>query len=159
MSDETGGKPAPKKRGPKPIEIDLEQVERLASRGLGPTQIARSLGISWSTLDRNRKKKAELDDIIKKGQARGVQMVTDALMESATSGNVTAQIFYLKNRDHENWKDRHDVQVGGTVSISDALTAARGRALPQAYPTAKTIEHEPAEAGRNASKTDEEDDA
>ena len=39
----------PKKSGRKPIVIDLDKVEQLAARGLGPTQIARALGISWDT--------------------------------------------------------------------------------------------------------------
>ena len=69
-------------------------------------------------------------------------MVTDALMQSATEGNVTAQIFYLKNRDTEHWKDRTDVNVATKVSISDALDAARGRALPQAYHEAPVIDHD-----------------
>ena len=70
-------------------------------------------------------------------------MVTDALMQSATEGNVTAQIFYLKNRDSEHWKDRTDVNVETKVSISDALDAARHRALPHAAPKGPIIEHKP----------------
>ena len=120
----------------------MAEVERLASRGLGPTQIARALGVSWSTIDRNRKRSEEFDDVIKRGKARGVQMVTDALMQSATEGNVTAQIFYLKNRDTENWKDRTDVNVATKVSISDALAAARDRVLPTADLKAKIIDHD-----------------
>lgn len=69
-------------------------------------------------------------------------MVTDALMQSATEGNVTAQIFYLKNRDTENWKDRTDVNVATKVSISDALAAARDRALPNTDLKAKVIDHD-----------------
>ena len=69
-------------------------------------------------------------------------MVTDALMQSATEGNVTAQIFYLKNRDTENWKDRTDVNVATKVSISDALAAARDRALPISDHGAKVIDHD-----------------
>ena len=67
-------------------------------------------------------------------------MVTDALMQSATEGNVTAQIF-TKNRDSEHWKDRTDVNVATKVSISDALDAARGRALTQAQHGAPVIDH------------------
>ena len=137
-----GDKNPPKKPGRKRIDLDMAEVERLASRGLGPTQIARSLGVSWSTIDRNRKRSAEFDEVIKKGKARGISMVTDALMQSATEGNVTAQIFYLKNRDSEHWKDRTDVNVATKVSISDALDAARGRALTQAQHGAPVIDHD-----------------
>ena len=35
-----------KKVGRKRIELDLEQVENLAARGLGTSQIARAMGVS-----------------------------------------------------------------------------------------------------------------
>ncbi len=57
-----------KKGGRKKIVLDLEQVENLASRGLGTTQIARALGVSWDTIDRNRKRSAEFEDCFKKGK-------------------------------------------------------------------------------------------
>ena len=68
MSDET--KKPTKKVGRKRIELDYAEVERLAARGLGSTQIARALGVSWSTIQRNRKRSAEFDDIIKRGKVR-----------------------------------------------------------------------------------------
>ena len=43
------------------------------------------------------------------GEAKGIARVTGYLMNSAREGNVTAQIFYLKNRDPENWKDRRHI--------------------------------------------------
>ena len=55
----------PKKVGRKRIDLDLEKVERLAAQGLGTTQIARALGVSWSTIDRNRKRSANFEDAIK----------------------------------------------------------------------------------------------
>ena len=51
--------------------------------------------------------------------------VTNSLFESANSGNVTAQIFYLKNRDTTNWMDR--VETNHTLSIGSALDNARLR--------------------------------
>ncbi len=55
-----------KKVGRKRINLDLEQVENLASRGLGTTQIARALGVSWSTIDRNRKRSGAFEDAYKR---------------------------------------------------------------------------------------------
>ena len=138
-------KKTPKKVGRKRIDIDYAEVERLAARGLGSTQIARALGVSWSTIDRNRKRSAEFDDIIKRGKVRGIAMVTDALLESATGGNVTAQIFYLKNRDGERWQDRTNIAHEHKVSIRDAMDAARARPVPNRYPETKIIEGKAAE--------------
>ena len=111
--------------GRKRIEIDPKKVRELASRGLGPTQIARALGVSWHTIDKNRKRSKEFNEAIENGKAEGLAEVTNSLFESANSGNVTAQIFYLKNRDTSNWMDR--VETNHTLSIGSALDNARLR--------------------------------
>ena len=117
----------PKKSGRKPIKIDLEQVENLASRGLGNSQIARALGVSWDTIDRNRKRSADFEDALKRGKARGLAQVTNALFESATEKNsVVAQIFYLKNQDPKIWKDRVE-NVHATIDLNQVLTGAKDR--------------------------------
>ncbi len=115
-----------KKGGRKKIDIDLEQVENLASRGLGTTQIARALGVSWNTIDRNRKRSVDFEDAIKRGKAKGLAQVTNSLFTSATDGNVTAQIFYLKNQDAKTWKDRVE-NVHATINLNDVLSGAKER--------------------------------
>tara|TARA_R100000458_G_C8248037_1_gene225513 strand:- start:607 stop:1095 length:489 start_codon:yes stop_codon:yes gene_type:complete len=120
-------KSKPKKPGRKPIKIDIDKVEQLAAQGLGPTQIARALGVSWDTYNKNKKRSSELSDAIKRGEAKGLAEVTNALFSSAQGGNVTAQIFYLKNRDTTNWMDR--VETNHTLSIGSALDNARLRTL------------------------------
>ena len=115
-----------KKVGRKRINLDLEQVENLASRGLGTTQIARALGVSWDTIDRNRKRSADFEDALKRGKARGLAQVTNSLFTSATDGNVTAQIFYLKNQDPKTWKDRVE-NVHATINLNDVLSGAKER--------------------------------
>jgi len=116
-----------KKSGRKPIKIDLEQVENLASRGLGNSQIARALGVSWDTIDRNRKRSADFEGALKRGKARGLAQVTNALFESATEKNsVVAQIFYLKNQDPKIWKDRVE-NVHATIDLNQVLSGAKDR--------------------------------
>jgi len=117
----------PKKPGRKRIELDLEQVENLASRGLGTTQIARALGVSWNTIDRNRKRLGEFEEALKRGKARGLAQVTNALFESATEKNsVVAQIFYLKNQDPKIWKDRVE-NVHATIDLNQVISGAKNR--------------------------------
>ena len=93
-----------KKVGRKRINLDLEQVENLASRGLGTTQIARALGVSWDTIDRNRKRSAEFEDALKRGQAKGLATVTNSLFTSATDGKRYSPDILFKNQDPKNWK-------------------------------------------------------
>lgn len=94
------------KAGKPRIEIDLERVTELASRGLSQEQIASALGISERTLRNRKTDDAAFADAIKKGQALGIEEVANALFDNAKGGNVTAQIFFLKAR--AKWKDRHE---------------------------------------------------
>jgi hypothetical protein len=125
MSDKEVKKP--KKPGRKKIIVDPVTVEQLAAQGLGTVQIARAMGISWDTLDRNKRQKAEIADAIKKGKAKGLAKVTNSLFKSANSGNVTAQIFYLKNQDADTWSDRQE--VNHNLNIKELLESANQRII------------------------------
>lgn len=117
----------PKKAGRKRIELDLDQVETLAARGLGTSQIARAMGVSWDTIDRNRKRSADFEGALKRGKAKGLAQVTNALFESATEKNsVVAQIFYLKNQDPKIWKDRVE-NVHATLDLNQVIDGAKTR--------------------------------
>lgn len=95
------------------ISVDYEQVETLAGQGLSKKEIAYCIGIGRSTLYEKQKTDQDFLDAIKKGRAAGLQTVTNALMSNAIDGNVTAQIFYLKNRSPENWQDRRNTEITG----------------------------------------------
>jgi hypothetical protein len=41
---------------------------------------------------------------------------------------VTAQIFWLKNRQPDKWRDKQDLELSGGVSLADAIAEARKRA-------------------------------
>ena len=88
-----------------------EQVEKLAGLGLTMKQLARCIGIGESTLYRYMNTKRELRESLKRGRAKGLSLVANALHQNALSGNVVAQIFYLKNRSPEQWQDRRELQV------------------------------------------------
>ena len=84
------------------------------------------MGVSWNTIDRNRKRSVDFEDAIKRGKAKGLAQVTNSLFTSATDGNVTAQIFYLKNQDAKTWKDRVE-NVHATINLNDVLSGAKER--------------------------------
>ena len=86
------------------IEVNLEQVERLAAQGMTMEQIAYSLGIGESTLYAKKAKNKEIAEAIKKGKAKGIAKITNALFENASKGNLGAQCFFLKNQ--AGWTDR-----------------------------------------------------
>jgi hypothetical protein len=129
------GKMPSGKPGRKKIIIDAEQVEMLASQGLGIMDICRTLGIGWDTFNKNRKRKKEISDALEKGKAKGMKVATFKLMEQIHDGNFQAIQFYLKNRSPDEWSDRQEVKH--TLNLKDALTHASNRIIQ-----GETIEHE-----------------
>ena len=101
----------------------LEKTERLAAQGLTQVQISACLGINAATLIDKKRHYSNFSKAIKNGRAKGVGTITNALFESAVKGSVPAQIFYLKNRDQENWSDvqAHNVSVVAKLSDSQLL--------------------------------------
>ena len=90
------------------MKFDLGKVEELASRGLTYRQLATAFGVNLKTIQKHKKINQELQSAIDLGRAKGLVEVSNSLFESATGGNVTAQIFYLKNRIPDDWRDRFE---------------------------------------------------
>ena len=94
------------------IQFDAKQVERLAALGDSFDEIAESLGISVTTLNRRRAEKADLEEAIKRGRRKGLTFVENPLVKMATSGeNTAATIYYLKTRAGQKWCERQQVDV------------------------------------------------
>lgn len=120
------------KVGRPPFEITedvIKKVESLASQGLTKEQIARVLGIAYTTLNEKSKQFSEFSEAIKSGQAKGVATITNALFKSAKSGQVTSMIFWLKNRAPDEWKDRVPEGFGEipALPVSVNFTMVDGR--------------------------------
>ncbi len=98
------------------IEIDLAEVERLASLGLTQEQIADALGISEDTLYARKRESKDFRDAIKRGQAKGVGSVANVLFEKAMGGDVASLIFYLKARG--GWKETQRIETNETKGDS-----------------------------------------
>ena len=83
----------------------LAEVERLAAQGLTKDQMARCLGVCYQTFNENQKDYPEFLESIKRGQAAGIEKISNALFTKAQEGDNVAMIFYLKNRDPMSWED------------------------------------------------------
>ncbi len=97
------------------------KAETLAARGLTMEQIAYSIGMGTSTLYDKAKENLELSEAIKRGKAKGIASIANALFESALNGNTTSMIFYLKCR--AKWREED------AVSPEDDLNRAYQEAL------------------------------
>ena len=106
-------------------------VEGWARDGLSEKQIAHNMGCAYSTFKLWKNTSSALLAALKKGKEVSDYLVENALFTSALSGNVVAQIFWLKNRKPENWQDRVEKKVeidtedaGGVLMIAPRLEGA-----------------------------------
>lgn len=130
-------------------DITPELAEQYARDGLTNDEIATKLGVSTSTLYNWQKKYVEFLEALKKGKQVVDAKVEKSLLKRALgydyeemkvtvdeSGqkkvektkkhvkpDTTAQIFWLKNRKPDKWKDKqeHDVNHNGGVKIIDDI--------------------------------------
>ena len=81
----------------------IEEAQALSSRGLTMEQIADCLGLGARTLYEKQVAYPQLAQAIKAGRAKGIKVIANSLFEAGKSGNITAQIFYLKCR--AKWRE------------------------------------------------------
>ena len=93
------------------LDDKLILVEGWKRDGLSDEQIAHNLGIALSTLSDYKNKYPEFSGAIKRGKEVVDFEVENALYKTAMEGNVTAQIFWLKNRQKEKWREKQEVAV------------------------------------------------
>ncbi len=115
---------------------NLILIEGWARDGLTDEQIAHNMGIATSTLYEWKKQYAEISEALKKGKAVVDRMVENALLKRALGyeyeevrekfemgvctertvtkkeviPDTTAQIFWLKNRKPDEWRDKRVVE-------------------------------------------------
>ena len=92
---------------------NLILLQGWARDGLSEEEIAHNMGINRSTLW-EWKKNPDLSNIsnaLKNGKEVVDYAVENALMKNAMNGNIVAQIFWLKNRRPDKWRDKVEHEV------------------------------------------------
>ena len=118
------------KPGRKKILFDeetLKKVEHWSGNGLSELQISRLLGVSLSTIARNKRNNERFDIALKKGKAQAIATVTNKVYENALDGKETSAIFFLKNRDPENWSDRQE--VNHNINLKEIMQNSKNRLI------------------------------
>lgn len=77
-----------------------------ARDGLTDVAISDKVGISRSTLAEWKKKYPEIEKALSQGKEVADYAVESSLYKRALAGDVTACIFWLKNRKPKQWRDR-----------------------------------------------------
>ena len=106
--------------GRKRIDVDINEVERLAGLGLTQEEIALSLGIARMTLESRKRENELFVEAIKRGKARANQQVANVLYEKATGGDMTAVIWWEKTRAGRTDRQvmEHTGPDGGPIEIT-----------------------------------------
>ena len=136
-----------KKPGRKRITFtdeQLEEIKHLAGLGVSESAIADKMGVSLSTIARRKRDSDKFDTTLKAGKLKAVAEVSNALFDSATGRNgnppnVSAQIFFLKNRGEgvASWSDVQKIE--NTFSLGDVINSAKER-IPDATQTIKRLD-------------------
>jgi hypothetical protein len=93
---------------------ELARVEAIAGLVEADREIAIVLGVSERTLN-TWKKNPDFFQALKNGKIKLDVNVKNSLYKLAIGGNVTACIFWLKNRDREHWRDQQQQEHSGRV--------------------------------------------
>nr|WP_287714244.1 transposase [Blautia sp.] len=94
-------------------------LEGWARDGLIDEQISERIGINPATLYDWKKKYPKISEALKKGKEVVDYRVENALLDNAINGDTTAQIFWLKNRRPDKWRDKRDVEHSGGLSVQN----------------------------------------
>jgi hypothetical protein len=82
-----------------------EEVERLCKLGVRDVDLCLFFNVSMQTIKNWQKKYPEFFMAMLRGKQRADTNVAAALYKKAIDGDTTAQIFYLKNRRPDLWRD------------------------------------------------------
>lgn len=125
-------------------EDGLLKLEGWAHDGLTDEQIAEKIGIRRTTLYDWKKKYSDISDALKRGKEVVDRQVENALLKRALgyefkeitkeltedgmrvtkvitkqqAPDTTAQIFWLKNRKPEEWRDKKETEITGSLNVA-----------------------------------------
>jgi hypothetical protein len=95
-------------------------VRACATFGATAPEIANYIGTSIASFDRWTMEHEELREALKRGREGSDERVVTSLYHQALAGNVTACIFWLKNRRPSEWRDVQNISADiGHYIISD----------------------------------------
>lgn len=141
---DNGGRPSKYETHVKPY---LKQIEQWVRNGLTEEEIAMKCNVAYSTFREYKKQYSALADALKSNRELADLEVEAALFKRAIGyeynevtkelvngelvvtkvvtkqvpPDTTAQIFWLKNRKPDVWRDRHEVGHSGNVEITRAM--------------------------------------
>lgn len=129
-------------------EEGLLKIEGWARDGLTDKQIAENMGVAERTFTDWKRKFSAISAVLKKGKEVIDRQVENALLKRAlgyeyvettkeltdlgltvtkqvtkqVAPDTTAQIFWLKNRKPQEWRDKKETEVTGNLSVNNPFS-------------------------------------
>ena len=91
---------------------------------------ARAVGVTRQAIGKLMRRSPAFKEEVDEARSFADERIVKTLYDIAMSGNVTAMIFWLKNRKRHEWRDRHEIEHEHTIKsdIVGALREGRRRA-------------------------------
>ena len=94
----------------------FDEIEDWCRNGATDKEVAERLGIAMSSFSEYKKEFSEFSEVLKKTKEYVDGQVENALLKNALGGNITAQIFWLKNRRPNKWRDKVEPKVEENIN-------------------------------------------
>jgi len=109
------------------------EIISLMATGLSLTAAAAELGFHRDTINEWTKQFPEFSGAVKKAKGKRTLFLERRLLSAPDGPTVTSSIFALKNADPDEWRDKREHEISGSLEISskeqrDAAVAAATRA-------------------------------
>jgi hypothetical protein len=98
--------------------VAKEQFLECLRNGMRRYQAIKEVGISRWTLREHIEHDLVFARACDEAELDSIEIIEDALFRKAKSGNVTAMIFLLCNRDPDRWKNVNKIQLDGKLAIA-----------------------------------------
>lgn len=100
------------------------EIINLMATGLSLTAAAADLGFHRQRVYEWEQAHHEFADAIKTARAKRVLSLERELLSATEGPRVTARIFALKNASPDEWRDKHEVENSGALTINVTQRAA-----------------------------------
>lgn len=123
----------------------LIYLEDLCRNGATMQDIAKVIGISKTTLYKWQRESELIAKALTNGKDIADALVENALFTKAITGNVLAQIFWLKNRRPDKWRDKVEHEVKTDIEQEQSGIVILAPRLPQNEPPTESLKLPPIE--------------
>ncbi len=106
----------------------FEEIKDWVRNGATDEEVAKRLGVAYSTLREYKTEFSAFSAVLKETKDIVDAQVENALLQNALKGNITAQIFWLKNRRAKQWREKPvEVENNQERKLDELINALNGR--------------------------------